>query len=107
MTVSDGRCDFCGVGYLLVSGDESSVFFHVDEKPVLWCGNCSEGSKVYFERFTTDRLDELMNKAIQMLRDDPIQWKDRTDDAKTHLRKIFIDDDIGRARRELAFRKVR
>lgn len=107
MTVSDGCCDFCGggQGHLLSTGDETSVFFYVDEEtPRLWCGVCREGSLVYFERFTTVRLVELMDKSIQVLKDDPIRWEGPRDDPKTHLRKIYINDEIGRARQELRFR---
>lgn len=107
MTVADGKCDFCARGWLLVSGDEDSVFFYVDEKtPRLWCGVCREGSLVYFERFTTERLSELMDKVVQILKESPIRWEPPYDETKTHMRKIYLNDEIGRARQELEFRRL-
>lgn len=107
MSMADGYCDFCGGGggHLLETGDERSLVFTIDgENAVLWDGVCREGSKQYFRLFNTPELIGLIEKAAEALENDPIQWTNRTDDERTHIQKVWIQDEIWRGRREVLYR---
>lgn len=104
----NGFCDFCGSGggYLLTVGDEHSVVFYLDDDPApkVWDGRCPEGSRVYFKRFDSPKIVELIQKSVEVLEEDPIRFEPPYDDPKTRLRKVYISQEVERAKRELLYR---
>lgn len=100
MSIRKGVCDYCGLGRLLESGDESSQI----QFGKLWCGTCREGSKARYEERDNEFLSYRISLITEMLEQHPLQWEEPYDHFLMHNFKLMQSDEMWRMKQELEFR---
>ncbi len=97
MFLKDADCDYCTY---------SSAELLIDKGgPVsAWCGYCFNGCLEYFEGSSTEDLIAAVLDGTKALEDNPIDYDEY---GEVHDRKVWIHDEIERAKRELIRRLVK
>lgn len=104
MSMQNRKCDFCRLDDLLGEFDQSSLVFYLDGIPKLWCGQCREGSRIYFSDYGTPALVQLCNLTDKVLEDEQVEFESLDHELEAKMKFAWLSDEVFRAKQEITFR---